>query len=117
VKANVRAAVAAVALSHSTGKGLSSIYAYAEGRYQNISMRVSGNNATGYDYSSGSYIGGNFSNLYHYGEGSHINFQPKSGGRYIGYDYGSGFHFIITVRGISAQLYDYGEGIYFSYSA
>ncbi len=116
MKPHVRAAIAGIALSHSSGRKISSIYAYAGGGYINIDASVNGSRVDGYDYTNGCHIDGNLPNLYHYGESAHLDFTPKGSGKYDGYDYGSGSHFEVTVRGNNAELYDYGAGGWFSYS-
>ena len=115
MKPHVRAAIAAIALSHSTGRKISSVYDYSQSGYVNIDAAVQGNRVDAYDFTNSCNIDGNIPSLYHYGEGSHIDFK-LSGGKYQGYDYGSGSHFEVSVRGKNAELYDYGEGGFFSYS-
>lgn len=117
MKPHVRAAVAAIALSHASGRKVSSVYSYLDSGYINIDALVSGNRVSGYDYTNSCHVGGNLPSLYHYGEGAHIDFKPKSDGKYGGYDYASSSHFEVTVKGKSADVYDYGESGYFSYSA
>jgi hypothetical protein len=116
MKSNARAAVAAVALSHSRGSKVSSIYSYGGEGYVNIDVSVIGNRAQGYDYTNGCHVSGNLPSLYHYGQNAHIELKPSGEGRYSGYDYGSCCHFEISVRGNSADVYDYGASSYFSYS-
>ncbi|BAB48059.1 hypothetical protein [Mesorhizobium japonicum] len=116
MKPHVRAAVAAIALSHSSGRNVSSVYSYSELKYVNIDASVQGNVVDAYDYNNSCHIDGTLPSLYHYGQNSHIDLQPQSGGQYDGYDYGSNSHFELTVSGNSAELYDYGEGGFFSFS-
>lgn len=116
MKSNVRAAIAAIALSHATGRKVSSVFSYGGEGYISIDASVSGERVDGYDYTNGCYVDGNLPNLYHYGQGAHIDFKPKGNGQYDGYDYGSSCHFDVTVRGTNADVFDYGAGGYFSYS-
>jgi len=116
MKDHVRAAVAAIALAHANRRKVSSVYAYSGGGYRNIDLSISGNRVSGYDYQARCHIDGNIPSLYHYGEGSHIDFKPKGNGKFDGYDYGSRSHFEVTVRGSSADVYDYGGSGYSSYS-
>jgi hypothetical protein len=116
MKPNVRAAIAAITLSHSLGRKVSSVYAYSDGGYINIDATVTGDKVDGYDYSSGCHVGGRLPNLYHYGQNAHIDLKSKGQGKYDGYDYGDNCHFEVAVKGNSADIYDYGTGGYFSYS-
>jgi hypothetical protein len=116
MKTNVRAGVAAIALSHALHRRISALYDYSTGGYRNVEILVSQSHVQGYDYDSSCHIDGNFPNLYHYGESSHFDFNPQGGGKYEGYDYGSSCHFEVTVKGNSADVYDYGASGYFSYS-
>lgn len=115
MKPHVRAAVAAIALSHSASRKISSVYDYSQGKNLNIDVAIMGNRVKAYDYSNSCHIDGNIPSLYHYGEGAHIDFK-YTGGKYQGYDYGSGSHFEVSVRGNNADLYDYGESGFFSFS-
>jgi hypothetical protein len=116
MKENVRAAVAAIALSHSLGRKISAVYDYTSSGYRNVEMSVSHGHVQGYDYDASCHIDGNIPNLYHYGESSHLDFNSNGSGKYEGYDYGSSCHFEVTVKGSSADVYDYGASGYFSYS-
>lgn len=116
MKPHVRAAVAAIALSHSLNKKVSSVYSYTESGYVNIDISISGNTVNGYDYSNSCHIDGQLPGLYHYGESCHIDLKPKTNGKYDGYDYGASCHFEVTVRGTNADVYDFGASGYFSYS-
>ena len=69
MKPHVRAAVAAIALSHSRGRKVSSVFAYGGDGYVNIDVSINGSKVDGYDYSNGCHVGGNLPSLYHYGEG------------------------------------------------
>jgi hypothetical protein len=77
---------------------------------------VSNGRVSGYDYGESCFFDGNMNSLYHYGESCHLELKPQGNGKYSGYDYGSSCHFEVTVRGNNADLYDYGESAYFSYS-
>ena len=103
-------------LSHTKGKSVSSLYDYGAGEYLNIAVGVSADRVQGYDYKSGAHFGGTLPSLFHYGESAHIELK-HSNGKYRGYDYGAGSHFEITVRGNSVDLFDFGTGHWFSYSA
>lgn len=116
MKSHVRAAVAAIALSHTTGRKVSSIYDYSASQYINIDASVNGSRVDGYDYSNSCHIDGSLPSLYHYGVSGHIDLQPNGGGRYEGYDYSTGSHFEVTIKGNEAEVYDYGASSYFSYS-
>jgi hypothetical protein len=116
MKDHVRVAMAAIALAYANRRKVSSVYCYSGGGYRDIDASVSGNCVSGYDYQAGCHVDGNIPSLYHYGESSHIDFKPKGDGKFDGYDYGSGSHFEVTVRGSNADVYDYGGSGYSSYS-
>ena len=116
MKPHVRAAVAAIALAHFSSRKVNSIYDYSDGVYKNIDAEINGGAVSGYDYGASCFIDGTIPSLYHYGESSFIDFTPKGNGKYDGYDYGSACFFEVTVNGNSAEVYDYGDPGYFSYS-
>ena len=116
MKPHVRAAVAAIALSHTNNRKVSSVYSYSDSAYLNIEASVAGTKVDGYDYGNGCHIGGDIPSLFHYGESSHIDFKAKGGGKFSGYDYGTSSHFDIVISGTSAEIFDYGSSSYFSYS-
>ena len=114
MKSNVRAAMAATAISHAQKKPVSSIYDYAAGSYIHIDVSCSETRVDGHDYTSGAFDG-NFPDLYHYGIGGHIDLKPLAE-KYEGYDYSSSSHFEVQVKGNNAEVYDYGSGQWFTYS-
>ncbi|MGH1407076.1 MAG: hypothetical protein ACRBBJ_11020 [Rhodomicrobiaceae bacterium] len=116
MKTHVRAAVAAISLSHFHNKKVNSVYDYGERGYINIDTSTDGIRVIGYDHTNGCHVDGNLPSLFHYGEGSHLDLNPKGDGKYLGYDYGSSFHFEIQVKGTSAEVYDYGSSGFYSYS-
>lgn len=104
----IRRAVAYAAAGRINGKFSSSIYSHDRGCHSSM--------AEGYDYESGSHLGGAKSgNMYHYGLSAHVSLNIN-GQNFSGYDYESGSHFSGHVSGSSIQLYDYNEGQYFQYS-
>jgi len=115
MKDHVRAAVAAIALSHFLGKRVSSIHASGAG-YVNIDISIHGTRVSGFDYTNSSHIDGDIPNLYHYGESSHLEFKSMGNGRYEGFDFGESCHFEVTVSGQNASVYDYGVSGYFQFS-
>jgi hypothetical protein len=117
MKPHVRAAAAAVSLSHALGRRISSIHDYDSGGYKQICASVEGGSVNAYDYDSSCYITGSMSSLYHYGEGAYLQLNATSSGQYSGFDYDTGSHFSVSISGNRAQIYDYGEGSYFTYSA
>lgn len=116
MKPHVRASVAAIALSHASGRAISSIYSYSGDGHMSITANVSGQNVNAYDYTTGSSISGSLSNIHHYGESSSISLTASGNGSYSGHDYGTGSAFTVRVNGGSVEIYDYGEGSHFSYS-
>lgn len=117
MKQNVRAAVAAMALGHAGDRNISSVYDYKSGRHVNVSVTVHGDRLDGYDYEKSCHFGGTLPSAYHYGEKAHIELKSKGGGKYSGYDYGERCHFDVTVNGKNAEIYDYGDRGFFSYSS
>jgi hypothetical protein len=117
MKQHVRAAAAAIALAHSMGRNITGVHDYSGGGYKSISVSISGNNVSGYDYASNCHVSGTLPSLYHYGVSSHLQLTPNGTGAYNGYDYNTSTHFTVRVSGNRADIYDYGESAYFSYSA
>jgi hypothetical protein len=118
IKPHVRAIIAATAISHATGKKLTSIYQYGgDSGHKSMSVDISGTKVTGYDYGTSSHFTGSIPSLYHYGEGCHVEFKDKGSGKYTGYVYGVGAHFEVTVKQKSASFYDYSGGGWTQFSA
>lgn len=115
MKANVRAAVAAIIKAKATGNSTSAIYSYADSKHWQIQVSISGTSVQAYDYTSGCHIGGNIPNLYHYGQSSHVSLNDRGAGRFDGYDYGTSSHFSATVSGQSITIYDHEHSSHFSY--
>lgn len=112
---HVRAAVAAAAIAHASGRKVSSVY--GPHGWVRVDASASGDRIDGYDYDRSCHISGTLPSLYHYGESSHLQLQAKGDGKYTGYDYGVSTHFEITVSDRRASLYVYSGGGWSNYSA
>ncbi|TLN26978.1 hypothetical protein FDZ71_00330 [bacterium] len=110
-----RACVACAAARVSTGRVISHIYDYSQGRHVSIGGTVSGKTVSLYDYERSCHFSGTLPSLYDYGRSCHVQLNVN-GSSFTGYDYGSGSHFSGSVSGNSVSLYDYGKGQYFNYS-
>lgn len=115
VKANVRAAVAAIIKAQVSGRNTSTVYSYAESTHWQIQVSISGSSVQGFDYTSSCHVGGNLPNLYHYGGSSHLTLNDRGNGRFDGYDYETSSHFSATVSGQSISIYDHEHSAHFSY--
>jgi hypothetical protein len=113
---HVRLAAAAIALSHATGKDVSSVYDYSQGKYLSIDASVKEDRVAAYDYGQRCHIDGSLPSLYHYGAGRALDLKTDKPAHYSGYDYDSSCHFEINIKGSNAEFYDYGEGKWFSFS-
>ena len=116
MKPHVRAAVAAICISHNSKQKVSSVYDYSQSKYINIEVSVSNKKVEAYDYTNSCHIEGNMPSLYHYGNSHYLDLKQDSETKYSGYDYGSTCYFEITVKNKNCDIYDYGTGGYFSYS-
>jgi hypothetical protein len=117
MKSHVRAAVAASAISHATGRRVLSLYDHSTGSEVKVSASAIGNQVFGYDSDNGCEFGGEVPSLYHYGESAHLDLTPRGEGGYGGYDHGSAAHFDVRVTGRDAQVYDYESNQWFAFSA
>jgi len=117
MKSHVRAAVAASAISHASGRRVLSLYDHSNGSEIKVSVSAIGNQVFGYDSTRECEFGGEVPNLYHHGEGAHLDLTPRGEGGYGGYDHGSAAHFDVKVTGRDAQVYDYDSSQWFAFSA
>lgn len=116
MRTDVRAAVAAISLSHSLNRKVSSVFGYRGEGWINVEIEVRGKRVDGYDYTNSCHIDGDIPDLYHYGQSAHIEFKPLGNNHYEGFDYGTSSHFEVKVQGQEAEVYDYGCGGYFEYA-
>jgi len=112
MKEEMRRAIATAAVVQISKKSVPSIYSYSGSKH----IHMNGNPNGGYDYETGSHFSFNGSGIYHYGVGAHASLAVR-GKTFSGYDYDTGSHFSGQINGGSVQIYDYGEGAYFNYSA
>jgi hypothetical protein len=117
MKPHLRAALAAAAISHASGRRVLSVYDHSSRSEAGVSASATGNQVRGYDSDRSCEFGGEVPVLHHRGEAARLDLNPKGEGGYDGYDHGSATHFEIRVTGRDAQLYDHGEGAWFAYSA
>jgi hypothetical protein len=117
MKPHVRAAAAAAAISHASGRRVLSVYDHSNKGEARVSASATGNQVLGYDSTRECEFGGVVPALYHHGEDARLDLTPRGDGGYGGYDHGSATHFDVLVTGRDAQVYDHGEGAWFAYSA
>jgi hypothetical protein len=115
--AQIRAAVAAIAIAHAGGDPVSGLRGYEGEPSAKIDVKIENGEVDGYDYTGGCRISGKIPDLYHYCAGARIEFKPGEAGRYDGYDYSAGCRFEVRVNGQNADVYDYCEQKHFSYAA
>src|SRR5690348_4620738 len=111
MKEETRRAIAYAASARVNQSARSSIYSFETAQHS----FMGGSRQSGYDYSTGAHFSISGNTLHHYGTASHISFNV-SGQNFTGYDCSSGHHFYGRVNGKTVQLYDYGEGRYFTYT-
>jgi hypothetical protein len=117
MKPHVRAAVAAAAISHASGRRVLSVYDHSSQCEARVSASATGNKVGGYDSDHLCQFGGAVPALYHHGEAAHLDLIPRGEGGYGGYDHGSATHFEVRVTGRDAQIYDHRSREWFAYSA
>jgi hypothetical protein len=117
MKPHVRAAVAAAAIGHASGRRVLSVYDHSSRSEARVSASAIGNRVFGYDSTRECEFGGEVPSLYHHGEKSHLDLNPGGEGAYGGYDYGSKTHFEVRVTGRDAQVFDHEGKEWFSFSA
>jgi hypothetical protein len=116
---HVRAAIAFAGCAIS-GKQATAVYDHAEGRYRSIGGTITAKSVQAYDYENSCHFSGDHDGngyaLYHYGESCHVSLEIK-GTEFSGYDYCSSSHYQGTAdRSGLVNLYDFGEGKYYSFT-
>lgn len=120
MKENQRAAIAAVAVALTNNCTISSVYSYELATYITLSVKVTSDSVSIYDYSRMCSISGNSNgqgkfNLYDYGTFGYMTISINAG-KIDGYDYVSGWHFSGTVRNNLVSIYDYETCCYYNFS-
>jgi len=115
VTAELRRAVAYIALRLASGKDASAVYDFEAGGYFQFSGEVGATQVNVYDDGRQCFLGGSPPSLYDYGKSSFFDFEAK-GARFDGYDYGSSSFYEATVNGDSVSVYDYDVSAFFNYS-
>jgi hypothetical protein len=116
MKPHIRAVVAAIALSHATGKRVSSIYDHVAESPVTIDATASGDAVVAFDFDNRCAIRGILPDLYHHGKGCLIRLTPTDNQTYDGYDFGEKCRFEALVIGHTVELYDHGDRRHFSFS-
>src|SRR5690554_5040965 len=108
---HVRAAMAATAISHHTGRRISSIFDVCGNIYRSIGVAVSNQRVTGYNFELSCHFNGKVPYLYHYGGRCNLDLKPTGEAIYDGFDHHSNLPFMIKVNSIGAELYDGEEDV------
>ena len=106
ILSEIRPSIAALALAHTLGRPVSSIYDHAGKAHHDISITVEGEAVDGMDRSRLAKFSGSFPDILDHARKSYIHLS-RDGSRYTGYDHKSSTHFIIDIRGETAALYDH----------
>ncbi len=117
MKPHVRAALAAAAIGHASGRRVLSVYDHSSRCEARVSASAIGDQIFGYDSTRECEFGGKVPTLYHYGERAHLDLNPGEDGAYAGYDHGCMTHFEVRVTGRNAQVYDHEGNEWFAFSA
>jgi hypothetical protein len=120
VKDSTRARIAATVGATTKEKRISSVFDYADGRYHNASVKVSGGKVSGFDYSTNSHFAGGSRvdgklDFFDYENSAHVQLR-MNGKSFKGFDYHTSSHFTGRVSGRSISMYDYGTGRHYNYS-
>lgn len=102
--------IAAKAMGRPRG---ATVYDYDAGAHFHFSGNV-GSRVSIYDHDAHAHITGSLQSLYHHGFGNHIRLKID-GGKFTGFDFGTGSHFQGTVRQQNVQFYDFQTGRFFHY--
>jgi hypothetical protein len=113
----IRAAVAAAAISHGSGRQVAALYDHGSGEHFDLKAEARGDQIACFDQEEGTRLAGQLPELLHSGDGRYLHLSPKGGGEYEGYDHGREAAFAVRVEGLVAQLYDYEAQAWFSYTA
>jgi hypothetical protein len=113
----LRAAVAAIAISHDRRKPVASLFDHGSRQHLMLTAGVEGDRVTSSDHSRTWRLSGALPSLFHSGLDAHIHLAPKPGGEYEGHDHGTDTSFRVVVSGAVAQVYDYRAKAWFSYTA
>ena len=103
---DVRTSIAALALCHSLGRNVTSVYDYDKAEHLNISVSLDGKTLSGVDISRNAKLSGDLPDIYDHARKNYIHLGGERS-PYTGYDHLSGTHFIIEMRGETAALYDH----------
>ena len=113
----LRASIAAAVIAHSSGRQVAAAYDHGAQEQLGLQAQASGARIACYDVTSGQHLSGELPNLIWGAERAPIHLLRTETGDYQGFDHGSQTHFNVRADGLSARLYDHGEGQWFSYSA
>jgi hypothetical protein len=114
MRPELRAAIAAIAKSRSTG-AINGVYDYSRSTHVAMSGSANESNINAYCYDGGFHVSGSSGNLYDYGNGNHITIK-FDGNNFSGYDYGSGSHYSGSINGLNISIFDYEFSKHYSYS-
>ena len=111
---HTRAIVAASAHALVTGKKVAGIYDHASGRHLRVAAEARGGHLQGYDGERDARFGGTVPEFRDVGDGASVHMAVEEAAVH-GYDRSSSSHFEAIVADRLVQLYDHGEGAWFSF--
>jgi hypothetical protein len=103
---HVRAAMAATAIAHHTGRRIAFIVDVSQNTRHCIGAMVTGKRVNGYDFSLSCHFNGNIPHIYHFADQRYVDLEPRGDGLYDGFDHGSKMPFVIRVADCEAEVRD-----------
>lgn len=111
---HTRAMIAAAAQSFITGRKVAGLYDHAAGRHLRIAAEARGEHLQGYDGDRAARFGGTLPELYDAGTGAYVSMEIDAMTA-RGHDRASSGDWSLTATDRQVQLYDHGEGAWFSF--
>lgn len=110
----VRASLAAIVLSHASGRLVTSVHDHGAGIRHDIRAIFRDSTLDGHATARAARLGGTLPDLYDHARRAHIHLTCE-GDTYSGFDHGTGTHFHVVISGQSCSLYDHDAGEWSQY--
>ena len=111
---HTRAMIAAAAYAYTSGQKVAGLHDHASGRDLQIAAEARGGQLQGYDGDRGTQFGGALPELFDAGEQAYVSLEIN-GSEASGYDRRSSNAYTAQVSAGRVQLYDYGQGAWFTF--